>query len=72
MGCHTLLQRDPPHPGIEPMSPVLVGGFFTTRTTWEASVQVSQSDVAVHRGTGWGRGVSFVGQRLKLHGVQDR
>ena len=31
--------RDLPHPGIEPgalMSPALVGGFFTTSTTWEA------------------------------------
>ena len=30
---------DLPHPGIKPlslMSPTLVGGFFTTSTTWEA------------------------------------
>ena len=36
------------------MSLVLVGGFFTTSTTWEASVQPSQSNVGVQRGTGWG------------------
>ena len=30
--------RDLPDPGIKvsPMSPALLGGFFTTRTTWEA------------------------------------
>ena len=31
--------RDLPDPGIKPMSlmsPALAGGFFTTRTTWEA------------------------------------
>ena len=27
--------RDLPDPGIEPMSPALAGGFFTTSTTWE-------------------------------------
>ena len=27
---------DLPGPGIEPMSPALVGGFFTTSITWEA------------------------------------
>ena len=70
VGCHTLLQRDPPHPGIEPMSPVRVGGFFTTSTTWEASVQVSQSSVAVHRGRGgvggypsWARGLNCMVSR---------
>ena len=26
---------DLPSPGIEPMSPALAGGFFTTGTTWE-------------------------------------
>ena len=25
-----------PNPGIEPVSPALAGGFFTTSTTWEA------------------------------------
>ena len=32
--------RDLPDPGIKPqslISPALGGGFFTTRTTWEAS-----------------------------------
>ena len=31
-----------PHPGIEPtpqMSPALAGGFFITRTTWEALLE---------------------------------
>ena len=28
-----------PDPGIEPVSPALAGGFFTTSTTWEASLQ---------------------------------
>ena len=27
---------DLPDPGMEPRTPVLVGGFFTTRATWEA------------------------------------
>ena len=39
MDCHALLQRDLPHPGIEPVSltsPALAGRFFTTSTTWEA------------------------------------
>ena len=30
MGCHFLLQGVFPNPGIEPMSPALAGGFFTT------------------------------------------
>ena len=33
---------DLPNPGIEPsclMTPTLVGGFFTTRATWEANKQ---------------------------------
>ena len=30
------IPRDLPNPGVEPMSPALAGGFFTTSTTWEA------------------------------------
>jgi len=30
VGCHFLLQRDLLDSGIEPMSPVLAGRFFTT------------------------------------------
>ena len=26
------------NPGIEPVSPALAGGFFTTGTTWEAHI----------------------------------
>ena len=49
-GCHPLL-GDLSDPGIKPMSlitPALVGGFFTTSTTWEAlsSVQLSCSVVS--------------------------
>ena len=29
--------EDLPHPGIEPRSPALTGGFFTVRTSWETS-----------------------------------
>ena len=29
---------DPPNPGIEPASPALAGGFFTTSAIWEAPV----------------------------------
>ena len=39
MGCHALLQRDLPDPGIKTvslMSPALAGRFFTTSATWEA------------------------------------
>ena len=30
--------RDLSYPGIEPESPVLAGGFFTTSATWEAQL----------------------------------
>ena len=30
VGCHLLLQGDLPNSGIEPLSPVLAGRFFTT------------------------------------------
>ena len=39
--CHVFLQGIFPTPGIKPaslMSPALTGGFFTTRTTWEAHI----------------------------------
>ena len=39
VGCHFLLQGDPPNLGIKPVSlvcPALAGGFFTTCATWEA------------------------------------
>ena len=39
VGCHALLQGIFPTQGLNPhhfTSPVLVGGFFTTSTTWEA------------------------------------
>ena len=32
----SLLQGDLPDPGIEPVSPALAGGFFTSVATWEA------------------------------------
>ena len=33
------LPGDLPDPGIEPASPALAGGFFTTSTTWEAPLK---------------------------------
>ena len=30
MDCHFFVQENLPDPGIEPKSPVLTGGFFTT------------------------------------------
>jgi len=30
VGCHFLLQGNLPNTGIEPLSPALAGGFFTT------------------------------------------
>ena len=30
-GCHFLLSGDLPNPGMEPESPALIGGFFTTQ-----------------------------------------
>ena len=39
---------DLPHPGTEPASPALVGGFFTTNATWEA-LQVICSALNPHR-----------------------
>ena len=41
VGCHFLLQGIFPTPGQNPqslMSPTLAGRFFTTSTTWEASL----------------------------------
>ena len=32
VGCHLLLQANPPDPGIEPASPALAGGFFTAKS----------------------------------------
>ena len=32
VGCHFLLQRNLPNPGIEPVSPALAGIFFTTES----------------------------------------
>ena len=29
---------DLPNPGIEPISPALAGGFFTSSATWEAQI----------------------------------
>ena len=34
------ISGDLPDPGIEPMSPALAGGFFTTSATWEAQEAV--------------------------------
>jgi len=31
---------DLPDPGIDPVSPALAGGFFTTGVTWEAQLHV--------------------------------
>ena len=36
VGCHFLLWGNLPYPGIEPASPALTGGFFTSSATWEA------------------------------------
>ena len=41
VGCCALLQGNLTNPGMEPLSlksPVLAGGFLTTRATWEALV----------------------------------
>ena len=35
-GLPCLTPGDFPDPGIEPASPALAGGFFTTSATWEA------------------------------------
>ena len=37
VGVWGLLTWDPPGPGIEPMSPALAGGFFTTEPPWKPS-----------------------------------
>ena len=45
MGCHALLQGNLSASEIEPASltsPALVGGFFTTGATWEASPDNSE------------------------------
>ena len=34
------------HPGIKPTSPALAGGYFTTSTTWEARVLVTEAFIA--------------------------
>ena len=43
MGCHFLLQGIFPNPGIEPTSPVLAGGFFTTEAPGQIPVSVLSS-----------------------------
>ena len=45
--------EDLPDPGIEPTSPALAGGFFTTSATWESKVTllVEQLHIYVHTGT---------------------
>ena len=40
--------RDLPDPGIEPASPALAGGFFTTSATWEARSQREQAKVVAN------------------------
>ena len=37
---------DLPNPGIEPVSPALAGGFFTTTTTWEVWIRVGNPQTA--------------------------
>ena len=44
VGCHFLLQGNLPDPGIEPASPALAGGFFTT--------EPSGSPLGYNRGLG--------------------
>ena len=61
---------DLPHPGIKPVSltsPALVGGFFTTSTTWETMSQESASESErdcsislVSGGTTWNKAMSNV------------
>jgi len=39
VGCYASSRVSSPHPGTKPMyltTPALAGGFFMTRTTWEA------------------------------------
>ena len=36
------LQGDLPNPGIEPMSPALAGGFFTTSAAWETQIKCNE------------------------------
>ena len=52
VGCHFLIQ-DLSNPVIEPVSlvsPVLAGGFFTTSTTWEVTLNsgILQIDALLH------------------------
>ena len=45
MGCHPFLQGNLPGSETEPvslMSPAFVGGFFTTRATWQVSLDSSE------------------------------
>ena len=41
VGCHFLLQDIEFNPGIEPESPTLTGGFFSTSVTWEPFIGFS-------------------------------
>ena len=46
VGCHALFQGIFPTQGLNPRLlrlPALAGGFFTTRTTWEAHIGLSDN-----------------------------
>ena len=46
--CHSLLQGNPPDPGIEPAShvtPALAVGFFSTSTSWEAQMYFRAAEI---------------------------
>ena len=50
-GLSCPLPGDLHHPGIKPaslMSPVLAGGFFTTSSTWEASILSMYSVIYIY------------------------
>ena len=42
VSCHFLLQGDLPDSGIEPVSPVLVGGFFNTEPSGMSMRNITQ------------------------------
>jgi len=51
--------RDPPYPGINPLSPALAGGFFTTQPTGRPPSHKAQSCILMEKRHG-GQGVCCI------------
>ena len=67
MGCHFLSPGDLPDPGIEPVSPALAGGFFTTEPPGKpppSGIDISQDKVCCSSGSQTGACISYLETHL--------